>query len=136
MFWGRWHDRVRHPGCGARTGQTIREPCRAFDRALQRERQGNAYRVFAIGRIKSELEYYRALAADPSVPAVSRWLLLGAVSYLVTPIDLIPDFIPLIGFLDDLILVPAAIWLAMCLIPPETKQRIRRELATRARRLP
>ena len=44
------------------------------------------------------------------------WLLLA---YLAMPIDLIPDFIPVLGYLDDLILVPAGLWLAVRLIPPE-----------------
>jgi uncharacterized membrane protein YkvA (DUF1232 family) len=40
-------------------------------------------------------------------------------AYALSPIDLIPDFIPVLGYLDDLILVPAGLWLAMRLIPPD-----------------
>jgi uncharacterized membrane protein YkvA (DUF1232 family) len=41
------------------------------------------------------------------------------VAYALSPIDLIPDFIPVLGHLDDLILVPLGIWLVLRLIPPE-----------------
>lgn len=52
-----------------------------------------------------------------------------AVGYLVSPIDLIPDFIPILGQLDDLIIVPLLVWSALSLIPAQTKLRIRNELA-------
>lgn len=68
-------------------------------------------------RIKRELSYYRRVIADPRTPAVSRWLLAAALAYLLSPIDLIPDFIPVIGFLDDLIVVAGLVALARLLIP-------------------
>ncbi len=83
-----------------------------------------------IGKLRDELSYYRALAMHPTVPRLSRWLLAGAVAYLVAPIDLIPDFIPIIGHLDDIVIVPSMVWLALSLVPRETKDRIRRDLAT------
>jgi uncharacterized membrane protein YkvA (DUF1232 family) len=56
-------------------------------------------------------------ARDPRVPLGAK-LLAGAVAaYALSPIDLIPDFIPVLGYLDDLLLVPAGIWLALRLIP-------------------
>jgi uncharacterized membrane protein YkvA (DUF1232 family) len=86
----------------------------------------------AINRIKSELSYYRRLAADPSVPGTSKWLLLGAIAYLISPIDLIPDFIPVLGQLDDLIIVPSMIWLALIRIPAATKLRAREKQTTQS----
>ncbi len=83
--------------------------------------------LLSINRIKTEIHYYRTLAADPAVPTVSRWLLLGALAYLVSPIDLIPDFIPVLGQLDDLIIVPGLVALAMLLIPAEAKSKARCE---------
>ena len=56
-------------------------------------------------------------ARDPRTPIAAK-LLAGAVAaYALSPIDLIPDFIPVVGYLDDLLLVPAGIWLAVRLIP-------------------
>ena len=53
----------------------------------------------------------------PLTPRASRVFLGAAIAYAVSPIDLIPDFIPVIGLLDDVIVLPALIWLALRLIP-------------------
>ena len=54
---------------------------------------------------------------DPRVPWPVKLLAAAAVAYALSPIDLIPDFIPILGQLDDLILVPLAIWLVVRLMP-------------------
>lgn len=54
---------------------------------------------------------------DPRVPWHARVVAVGVVAYAFSPIDLIPDFIPILGYLDDLILVPLGIALAIRLIP-------------------
>lgn len=54
---------------------------------------------------------------DTRVPILSKVIIALVVSYALSPIDLIPDFIPLIGYLDDLILLPLGIWLSIRLIP-------------------
>ncbi len=77
--------------------------------------------------IKDQLGYYRALALDPRTPAISKWLIGIAIAYLVSPIDIIPDFVPIFGYLDDLIIVPSLIGIAVFLIPKDVK------LETRAR---
>lgn len=56
---------------------------------------------------------------DPRVPLRARILAAVVVGYAFSPIDLIPDFIPVLGYLDDLILVPLGIWLAVRAIPPD-----------------
>jgi uncharacterized membrane protein YkvA (DUF1232 family) len=56
---------------------------------------------------------------DDRVPWYAKVLLAGIVAYTVSPIDLIPDFIPVLGYLDDLVLVPLGIRLALKLIPTE-----------------
>jgi uncharacterized membrane protein YkvA (DUF1232 family) len=56
---------------------------------------------------------------DPRTPWLAKVLALLVVAYAVSPIDLIPDFIPVLGYLDDLIIVPAGITLALKMIPTE-----------------
>ena len=73
-------------------------------------------------------------ARDPRVPWYAKALTAAVAAYALSPIDLIPDFIPILGYLDDLIIVPAGIWLALRLIPPELMQEFREEAARRAER--
>src|ERR1700757_1966803 len=61
---------------------------------------------------------YRA-SKDPRVPWHTKALAACVLAYLFSPIDLIPDFIPVVGYLDDLILVPAGLLLVIRLIPSE-----------------
>jgi len=56
-------------------------------------------------------------AKDPRTPWYAKALAVGVVAYLVSPIDLIPDFIPFFGMLDDLIIVPAGVALVVRLTP-------------------
>ena len=56
------------------------------------------------------------------VPILAKIIIGLVVAYALSPIDLIPDFIPVIGYLDDLILLPLGIWLAIRLIPQEVWQ--------------
>ncbi|MDB5654212.1 MAG: hypothetical protein JWQ94_1825 [Tardiphaga sp.] len=57
-------------------------------------------------------------ARDPRVPWVAKAVAAVVAAYALSPIDLIPDFIPVIGYLDDLLLVPLGILLAVRLVPP------------------
>jgi uncharacterized membrane protein YkvA (DUF1232 family) len=54
---------------------------------------------------------------DPRVPFLAKIIIGVVVAYALSPIDLIPDFIPVAGFIDDLLLLPLGIWLATRLIP-------------------
>ena len=58
-------------------------------------------------------------SGDPRVPWYAKTLAIAVAAYALSPIDLIPDFIPVIGYLDDLIIVPLGIWLVVSLIPGE-----------------
>ena len=77
-------------------------------------------------RVRQEMAYYRGIAAHPDTPRVSKWLLGLAIAYLVSPIDLIPDVIPILGQLDDIVVVPALVCLAMMSIPAHVKEEARR----------
>ena len=57
-------------------------------------------------------------ARDPRVPWYAKALAGAVAAYALSPIDLIPDFIPILGYLDDLVIVPVGIWLVVRLIPP------------------
>jgi uncharacterized membrane protein YkvA (DUF1232 family) len=64
---------------------------------------------------------------DPRTPLSAKLLAGVVVAYAFSPIDLIPDFIPVIGYLDDLILVPLGIYLTLRLIPPPVLADARRQ---------
>lgn len=57
--------------------------------------------------------------AHPDTPWTAKALAAVVVAYALSPIDLIPDFVPVLGYLDDVILLPLLIWLALRLLPPE-----------------
>ncbi|WP_291846147.1 YkvA family protein [Bradyrhizobium sp.] len=62
---------------------------------------------------------------DPRVPWYAKALAIVVAGYALSPIDLIPDFIPIVGYLDELILLPLGIWLVVALIPAETMDEYR-----------
>jgi uncharacterized membrane protein YkvA (DUF1232 family) len=78
-------------------------------------------------RVKKDLAYYRRLFAHPRTPRVSKWLLGAAIAYILMPIDLIPDFIPVLGQLDDWLIAPALVWLALLLIPKDVRETCRED---------
>ena len=69
--------------------------------------------------IKRDVHALYLSARDPRVPWYAKAVALAVTAYAFSPIDLIPDFIPVIGYLDDLIIVPLGILLAVRLIPAE-----------------
>lgn len=64
---------------------------------------------------------------DPRVPLAAKIVAAGVVAYAFSPIDLIPDFIPILGYLDDLLLLPLGAALAIRLIPREVMLECRRK---------
>src|SRR5260370_15180974 len=58
-------------------------------------------------------------ARDPRVPWYAKALALAVAGYALSPIDLIPDFIPVLGYVDDLVIVPLGVWLVVTLVPAE-----------------
>jgi uncharacterized membrane protein YkvA (DUF1232 family) len=70
-----------------------------------------------LARARSELRICRLILRDQRTPKAAKWMLGVAVAYLAMPFDIIPDFIPILGQLDDLIIVPALIFFAFKLVP-------------------
>lgn len=68
-------------------------------------------------------------ARDPRTPLIVRLLALGIAAYALSPIDLIPDFIPVLGYLDDLIIVPLGVALVIRLIPAEVAEAAKAKAA-------
>lgn len=77
------------------------------------------------GRVRNELGFYKRVLAHPGTPWLSRLLLGAALAYFISPVDLIPDFIPVLGQLDDLLLVPGLVYLASRLVPPSVVESCR-----------
>jgi len=69
-------------------------------------------------RIKRDVHALYLAAGDPRVPWYAKALAAAVAGYALSPIDLIPDFIPVVGYLDDVLLVPLGILLVIRLIPP------------------
>jgi len=78
---------------------------------------------------KQELRVYRRVVQDPRCPRLARWFLGAAVAYLLLPFDLIPDWIPVLGQLDDLVIVPLLVWLGLRQLPPGLLATMRQEVA-------
>ena len=73
----------------------------------------------AINKIKKELKVYQLLLKDTRTPRLAKFILGMAVGYATLPFDIIPDFIPVIGHIDDVIIVPTLVILAFKIIPKE-----------------
>ena len=81
--------------------------------------------------LKREIIVLWLAARDPRVPFAAK-LLAGLVAgYALSPIDLIPDFIPVLGLLDDLILLPAGIWVVLRMIPADVLADLRAKASER-----
>jgi uncharacterized membrane protein YkvA (DUF1232 family) len=70
-------------------------------------------------KIKFEFEFYRRLQQHPKTPKLAKALLWLAIGYVLMPFDLIPDFLPVIGQLDELVIIPLLLYCALKLTPPE-----------------
>ena len=71
-----------------------------------------------VGHLRRETFALYLAARHPDTPWYAKLLVAGVVAYALSPIDLIPDFVPVLGYLDDLILVPLGIALSIRMIPP------------------
>ena len=76
-------------------------------------------------RCKADVLALYLVARDPRTPWLAKAVIAGVVAYALSPVDLIPDFIPVIGYLDDLILIPLGVALAIRLTPVEIIEECR-----------
>ena len=81
--------------------------------------------------IKRDAHAIYLAARDRRVPWYAKALAFLVAGYALSPIDLIPDFIPILGYVDDLVIVPLGIWAVVKLVPPEVmaEHRANAELA-------
>jgi len=100
------------------------------DKPQANKRLGSRLKERAV-KLKEELYAIYLAARDKRTPWYAKALAAVAIGYTLSPLDIIPDFIPVIGFFDDLLIVPGLILLTMKLIPPEVlkehKEKIERE---------
>lgn len=80
--------------------------------------------------LRREMQVYRLIMRHPKTPPAARGLLGVAVAYALSPIDLIPDFLPLIGQLDDVVIIPGLVLLALRLVPRHVIEACRSEVNT------
>ena len=81
---------------------------------------------------KRELAVYRRVLADERTPRSAKIFLGLAVGYLCMPFDLIPDFIPVLGLLDDAIIVPGMVYIALRFVPRELVAEHRTQVTAEA----
>jgi uncharacterized membrane protein YkvA (DUF1232 family) len=85
--------------------------------------------------LKCDVYALHLARSDPRIPWHAKAVIVLTVAYALSPIDLIPDFIPVLGYLDDLIIVPAGITYAISLMPDnvleEYRERAKTELANK-----
>ena len=82
------------------------------------------------GRLKRDVPAVFLALKDPQTPVLAKVLAGVTVAYALSPIDLIPDFIPILGYLDDVVLLPALIALTVRLIPKDVWARCRAQSET------
>ena len=70
-------------------------------------------------KLKAEFAFYKRLQQHPQTPPFAKALLWLAIGYLVMPFDLIPDFLPVIGQLDEVVIIPLLLYWALKLTPQE-----------------
>lgn len=68
-------------------------------------------------KLKAEFDFYRRLQQHPQTPLLAKALLWLAIGYLLLPFDLIPDFLPVVGQLDEVVIIPLLLYCAVKLTP-------------------
>jgi len=125
------------PGAGRPAAGRRRSGCYALHRpTLALGVQDMALSIFSPLRgwaraIKRDVVALWLAARDPRTPWPAKVAATAVAAYALSPIDLIPDFIPVLGYLDDVIIVPLGILLAVRLVPPDLMAEFRAEAERR-----
>ena len=78
--------------------------------------------------LKQEFAVYKLVLKHPETPWVAKLFLGLAIGYLLLPFDLIPDFIPVLGQLDDVVIIPVLVYIALLFIPKHIIQNCREQV--------
>ena len=76
-------------------------------------------------RILREVRFVKLVLSHERTPRAAKWLAGGLVAYALSPIDLIPDFIPVLGHLDDLVVLPIGLWCLIRMLPEDVRRECR-----------
>jgi len=99
-------------------------------------RIGKAWELGSSARLATYLLALWRLVRHPDTPRAAKLVAWAVLAYALSPIDLIPDFIPLLGLLDDVVLIPLGVALVVRLVPDALWQARLREAEAQAERLP
>lgn len=83
-----------------------------------------------ISKVKNEMIVLWYVSKHPGTKWILRIFILFIIAYMLSPIDLIPDFIPVIGYLDDAVLIPLLIFIAFKFVPPDIAIECRNQAET------
>jgi len=97
---------------------------------------GKAWRLASTTRLTTYLIALWKLVRHRETPRAAKLVAWGVLAYALSPIDLIPDFIPILGLLDDIVLIPLGVALVVKLVPTPLWQTCMREAEAHAERLP
>ena len=89
-----------------------------------------------VERVNEQIEVLYEVGKNPDTPLLAKIIVLVALAYALSPIDINPDFIPVLGYLDDLIILPVLIFIAYKLIPENIWHEAKQKARTRTEPLP
>ena len=83
--------------------------------------------AYVVAFVRRQMRFYRLLLRDSRTPTVSKILLGAALGYAIWPLGLVPDFIPIVGYVDDIVIVPALVCIAIQRVPDHVVDACRRK---------
>ncbi|MFI5323346.1 MAG: YkvA family protein [Thermodesulfobacteriota bacterium] len=81
-------------------------------------------------KFTKKVDLYRRIIVQPRCPRITRICLGAAIAYALSPIDLIPDFIPVLGYIDDAVILPILVYIALRFVPKELVEEVRAQIET------